>query len=74
MEGSGREKKINVLSLFTKAFFLEWHGQRSNYKAIAKKLARIMTGNIIQGHTIFLEIPNKFWNICINDIYWYNIT
>ena len=35
---------------------------------------RIMTDNLKPGHTRFLVIPYKFWNIYINDIYPYNIT
>ena len=38
-----------------------------------KIISRIMT-DIIPEHTRFLEIPYNFWNICINDIYPYNIT
>ena len=65
---------------------LKWHGQRSDSKAVDKKLGyfcdiqhfkiitRIMTDNIIPGHTTFLGIPYKFWSIYINDIYPYNIT
>ena len=61
---------------------LRWHG----YKAIDKKIGyfcdiqhfyvitRIMVDNITPGHIRFLGIPYKFWNICINDIYSYNIT
>ena len=33
-----------------------------------------MIDNILPGPIRFLEIPHKFWNVYINDIYPYNIT